>query len=602
MNDIDLKNLCVLSGSRFRPLVLLFFIQRQLFKDSFEYVEPLGLMSLAAFIDDKGYEPGVFTGTSVDAMKLLETESKKRHIAAVGFYVDFENVTLIESFGAHVAEKFSIPVIAGGPQAQDLDKNFFLRSKCLAAARGEGEQTLLELLEFIIHKKGELKQIKSITFIDDNGCLVSTEEREPVEDLDSLPHQKQSYSLTGSKSNISVLSGRGCPFRCAFCFMGGSAKKVRLRSVKNVMAEIRKGFEENPGIKYVWFADDTFTLNRERLEEFCDELSKLRRERDFVWFCEAHPGLIAKWPEMIKRMVDSGLARMQIGIETGCARLIELYRKQTDLSEIEKTVRACRDAGLAQLCGNIIIGGAFETRETLDETWAFIDRLLSAAPGMLDISFTLFTPYPGAAITECPQDFGIEITDRSSITSIGDLPVSRTKELDIYDISKAKYDFTVKLVRRMKELLNEGRVPHELIMSHYKLSARHGISSVWHRAVYSKEPFLDRTYSLLTGSSAEKIGAVSGAQINNLRPLRVFSMWNAVAWREMIPEISGYVLSPLEYQLILHCSGKLKLGEIFEMVYPMFTRSFDAFDEFKDMALEVLGDFDKKNWIVFNKY
>ncbi|EKD69386.1 MAG: hypothetical protein ACD_47C00144G0004 [uncultured bacterium] len=602
MNNIHLKNSSDTDENHAKPFVLLFFIQRQLFKDAFEYVEPLGLMALAAFIGDNGFEPGVFTGTSVDAMELFESESARRRISAAGFYCDFENVSLVESFSARIAAKFSVPVIVGGPQAQALDKDFFLRSKALAAASGEGEQTLLELLEFIIHKKGALKTIKGITFIDESGALVSTGEREPIQDLDSLAHQKQSHSLTGQKSNISILSGRGCPFRCAFCFMGGSAKKVRLRSVKNVMAEIRKNFDENPKIKYVWFADDTFTLSRERLEEFCDELSDLRRERDFVWFCEAHPGLIAKWPEIIRRMVDSGLARMQIGIETGSARLIELYRKQTDLAEIEKVVCACRDAGLAQLCGNIIIGGAYETAETLDETWSFIDRLLCSAPGMLDISFTLFTPYPGAAITEHPDEFGIEIADRAGVTSTGDFPVSRTKELDIYDISSARFKFAKKLVGRMKELLEEGRVPHELIMSHYRLSQQYNISSVWHRAVYSKNHFLDRTCSLLTGSSAEKMGALEGSQINDWRPLRVFSLCNAVAWREMAPEISRYVLSPLEYQLILHCSGKLKFGEILDRVYPMFTKFFDAFDDFKSKASEVLSDFDKKNWIVFTKY
>ncbi len=602
MDDFKYKNTCEPHKKEQKPFVPLFFIQRPLFKDSFKYIEPLGLMSLAAFIDDKGYEPGVFTGTSIDALNLLKSESERRPIAAIGFYCDFENVSLIESFGGLIAEKFSIPVIVGGPQASALDKDFFLRSKALAAAIGEGEETLFELLEFIVNKKGELNRIKGITYIDAHGALISTAEREPIGDLDSLKHQKRSYSLTGPKSNIAILTGRGCPFRCAFCFMGGAAKKVRLRSVGNVISEIRTSLDENPGIKYVWFADDTFTLSRERLEEFCVELSKLRREKDFVWFCEGHPGLIARWPEMIKRMVDSGLARMQIGIESGSARLIDLYRKQTNLAEIEKVVCACRDAGLAQLCGNIIIGGAGETAETLNETWNFIDRLLCIAPGMLDISFTLFTPYPGAAITECPRDFGIEIADRASLTSIGDFPVSRTNELDIYDISAAKYDFTEKLVSCMKRLLVDGKVPHELIMSHYRLSGLYGISSVWHRAVYSQDPFLNRKYSLLTGSSAETIGGAPRDQIYEWRPLRVFSLWNAVAWREMTPEISGYVLSPLEYQLILHCSGKLKLGEIVERLYSMFMDAFEAFEEFKDMAFEILRDFDKKNWIVFTKY
>ncbi|MEZ7893062.1 MAG: radical SAM protein [Candidatus Wallbacteria bacterium] len=603
MNNFELKNLYgAPCENQDKPFVLLFFVQRQLFRDSFEYIEPLGLMALAAYIGDKGYEPGVFSGTATDAMQKFESESQKRRISAVGFYCDFENVSLVETFAAAIAEKTSIPVIIGGPQAAALNKDFFINSKILAAITGEGEEALFELLEFITRQKGSLKQIKGATFIGENGELTFTGEREPIQDLDSLPFQKQSYSLTGLKSNIAILSGRGCPFRCAFCYVGGTAKKVRLRSVKNVIAEIKQGFAENPEIKYIWFADDTFTISRERIEEFCDELSKLRRERNFVWFCEGHPGLLAKWPDVIKRMVDSGLVRMQIGIESGCASQIKFYRKQTDLTEIEKVVHACRDAGLVQLCGNIIIGGAYETNETLNETWSYIERLLDSAPGMLDISFTLFTPYPGAAITKSPQDFGIKIIDAESYTSTSDFPVSQTEKLSIYDISGAKYNFTKKLIARMRELLKEGKVPHELIMSHYRLNAQYGISSIWHRAVYSQNPFLDRTYKLLTVSSAEKFNSGTEFHTEERRPLRVFNMWNVVIWREMIPEIAGYVLSPLEYQVLLSCSGKLKIGEIFNRLYPMFIKFFENFEEFKNTVIETLCDFDRKNWIVFTKY
>ncbi|MCX8131420.1 MAG: B12-binding domain-containing radical SAM protein [Clostridia bacterium] len=585
-----------------KPYVLLFFIQRILFKNSFEYIDPLGLMALAAFIGEKGYNPGVFSGTVTEAAAVLEREIKKRTVSAVGLYCDFENQSVVESFSSYVKEHWGIPVIVGGPQAVALSKEFITSSGCFAVARGEGEYTLWELLEYIVHNKGSIEGIAGITYINEKGDLKSNPDRSLITDLDALPFQNPSHSLTQRKNNFSLLTGRGCPFHCAFCYEGGNTKTVRLRSVQNVTAEIIRLFDQNPYARYVWFSDDTFTLNTSRVLEFCTELTRLREKKDFVWFCEGHPSTLVKEPGVIRQMVDAGLVRMQIGIESGSRHVIEQYRKQTTLEQIEEVILLCREADLPQLCGNIIIGGAGETLETIEETWAYIDKLLSLAPGMLDISLTLFMPFPGTAMTRCPRKFGMDIVDPDALTSIGDYPVASTEKMELGEIASARRMFTHRMLERMSELVDRGLVPHRDIIRHYRLNADYGISSIWHRAIYSQKHFLHRRYMLLAGSSAKRMEDIDSSQIDNYRPVRVFTLWNGISWRGDIPEILGYVLSPLEYELILLCSGKLKLWQVVDEICRKFSGRYENSKEAREIIMKILKEFEGRNWLVFVPY
>ncbi|MZP30584.1 radical SAM protein [Heliobacterium undosum] len=580
------------------PRVLLFFLQRLLFRRSYEFIEPLGLMTLAAYIEERGYRPGVFSGTVTEGAALLEREMERRLVAAVGLYCDFENRSVVEPFCRWIKDRWGLPVVVGGPQAVALHEDFLSQSGCDAVAIGEGEATLQELLDCLIRGQGALGDIDGIAYLDDHGCLVRTPERRLIAHLDELPYPRMAHSLTGVKNNLSILSGRGCPFQCAFCYEGG--KQVRLRSVDHVMGEIRHGLRENPHVRYIWFADDTFTLQRERTAHFCRELAELRKEYDFVWFCEGHPSTLVRSPGLIDEMVEAGLARMQIGIETGSARLMDTYNKRTTPEQIEAVVRRCRDAGLKQLCGNIIIGGAHETDESLAETWAYVDKLLTLAPGMLDISLTLFMPFPETAITRCPKQFGMTVLDGEALTSVGDYPVAHTEAMDLPAIAMARKDFQLKVLHRMRELLAQGRVSHQAILDHYRLHAVYGISSVWHETIYAKQPFLHRRYTMLARTSARTSAEIPPGEWTRWRPQRVFSLWNAIAWEKGYPEVLGEVLSPLEYHLLLHCSGKLQVGQLTGVALEQFPGRYDSREEAEALIQKVLRSFEEKHWLVFH--
>ncbi len=582
-----------------KPYILLFFIQRVLFRNSLDFIDPLGLMALAAFMEEKGYEPGVFSGSVTDATTFLEAEQSRRTVSVIGLYCDYENWSAVQSFSRYVKDRWGIPVIIGGPQAVALNEEFLTASGCTAIARGEGEFILWELLENLIHQNRELEHISGISYLDPDKGMVSTPDREPIRNLDLLPFPRSYHSRTRRKNNFSVLTGRGCPFHCAFCNQGGATNIVRFRSVENVIAEIRLGLEENPDTRYVWFADDTFTLKPDRVSRFCDALTEMRADRNFVWFCEGHPATLGKRPHMVRKMVEAGLVRMQIGIETGSPRVFDLYDKQTSLDQIEEVVGICRDAGLPQLCGNIIIGGARESAETLEETWAYVERLLELAPGMLDVSLTLFMPYPGTAMTLRPDLYGMAIADPHAITSVGDHAVVRTEAMGLEEITAARKRFSGRIVATMARLLKTGRVPHESIMNHYRLSGDYGISSIWHSAVYSREPFLHRRYMLLTNSDARCLTEIPEHDRPFWRPLRDFSLWNGLGWKNGIPEISGYVLSPLEYDLLLCCSGKRTIREVTDSLLSHYAGRFDTKAEAGQAVEKLLAEFESRHWLVF---
>jgi hypothetical protein len=368
------------------------------------------------------------------------------------------------------------------------------------------------------------------------------------------------------------------------------------------MAEIRQTLQDSPTAKYVWFADDTFTLNPKRVGQFCEELSRLKSERDFVWFCEGHPNTLARWPHMVEQMVGAGLARMQIGIESGSRAIIDAYGKKTTLEQITEVVRICQQADLPQLCGNIIIGGAHETLQSLDETWGFVDELLQIAPGMIDISLTLFMPYPCTAMTLSPEKFGLRIVDPKATMSTGDFPTVHSRELTRTQISSARKDFLKQLADRMKEMVAEGKVSQNLILRHYHLMNGYGISSVWHKLVFSRMTFLDRRFTLLSKTSAKRMKNIVPADLDHFHPLRVFNLYNSITWRGEVPTIEGVVLSPFEYTLILFCSGKLTLMKIKAEMFGRFGNAFASREDLGLMVEKTLRQFETRHWIVVTPY
>ncbi len=562
----------------------------------------IGINLLTVFLKEKGYNVALFRGSAHEAIKWTEEIMKKDGAKTMGFYCDYANQTLVEEFSRKVKETWNVPVFTGGPQAVGLGEDFFRKSHCDVVVRGDGEFTLLDLLDVYIKNEKKLSEIDGISYIQE-GKVVCRPDRKAVEDLDSLPwpdfrmeknHKSWVY--------LPVLTGRGCPYRCAFCYEGGNTKTVRFRSVESIIKEIQCHFERHPQIKHIFIADDTFTLNPQRVEKFCRELSRMRKERDFIWFCEAHVQPLLKWPEMLEQMVEAGMIKILLGIESGSDRVLELYRKSITTEMIKTVMKNCVKAGVSQILGNIIIGGPIESNETLQADLELIKELLYIAPGKFDPSCFFLIPHINTAIKLNPGDFGIHLLPERDLQALEDIPQTETDNLSWVDMFNAKIDFNKKTLAIMKELYVKGKIPLETIINCYRLLRKYCVYSIWIPNVFAVNPVEHLYYQYLSGGIMKHSQDIKGKSLLLCRPQRVFELWNTVSYERGYPLIDKYVLSPVEYELLLLCSGKLPLNEIIKRVYETSGDGFDTGENFESFSMEILKNFEDRRWIGYSDF
>ena len=569
--------------------ILFLNLHRRYLNTPLEFGGFLGIYNLSAFARQEGYEAKGFAGTLERGLKILDELCAAEKVSMIGLYCDYENVTENIFISRHIKEKYNLPVIIGGPQATALEENFFIESKCDAVVRYEGEITVLELMNFYLEGVGELENILGAAYLTENGLKINPE-RPLIKNLDALPFIDADCYLEPKNFfyGLSLMTGRGCPFHCAFCHEGTHTRQVRLRSVENVLAEIDAYIKilEDKDDLYILFADDTFTLNIERVKKICAGLAERRKIYNFKFFCEGHIHTLYKNPEMIKYLVQGGCWRIQLGIEAGTEKVLKSYGKNTTPEEIFEVVRLCRDAGIQQVYGNIILGGANFSRETFEADKKFVEELIRESQGILEIGTVTFWPLPETKMARCPESFGIKICDSEFVTAaVGDFPQIETSALDRFTISEMRLELKNRISALMLEMLENWQVPTERILSWFT-SFYYDTRGMWFGELSSRE-ILFSYYEMI------KLGeGFHSTQIENLaaaHPLRVAMLYKYLRKiDESTFEICGEKFTADEVEIILLTTGKLSVAEISSRVKIEIPK-----------VLQVLNKLERKHLIVY---
>ncbi|WKY47598.1 radical SAM protein [Eubacteriaceae bacterium ES3] len=526
--------------------VLLVYTQRLIRGRTFEMIESLGTLTLAAQLNQNGFEAKALTGITTDVMDVIKQEGSS--LFAVCFYCDFDNRSAVAAIIKALKKEASFYILLGGPQTLHMtpeDKKIWLADAIL---KGEGEEILVEWL--LAKRAGVSRRVSGEISDNQNSEYVTIKDFSPFalpEDQDKWNHQERPL--------LSVIAARGCPHRCAFCFEGGNSKTLRMREACDVLLEIETRLKESSGPRYLFFADDTFTTRPKRLKELLAGLKKLREIYDFVWFCEGHPGFLAKHPDLIKEMIKSGMVRMQIGMESGVGHVLDAYGKQASPEDVKKVVEICFEEGLPQLTGNFIIGGAFESLETLEQTSKMALEMLESAPGMLDLSTTFIMPLPGTQIYNNPESFGIILEDRECLTANEDFPVNHTKALSLAEICRERSRFITKISNRMKAQYQNSQLPKMRIKNDYQLAMRYGITSAYFKFLYVKDEKWHNYFKNLVLFD----GILKEWEHVEISKIQVYTVQNVQdpAWWDLES------LSDEELE-ILWSSGVLTIGELME--------------------------------------
>jgi len=291
--------------------------------------------------------------------------------------------------------------------------------------RGESETTIVELFQ-ALNNGDDLRKVKGIVYRQD-GKIVVTEEREKIIDLDTLPFPNyddldlRKYREVGGswkgKSVAAIITSRGCPFSCTYCSSHSVWGNWRHRSINNVLGEI-EWLVSKYGYERVNIVDDIFTLNKVRIEEFCQGI--LNRGLRIGWRSQTRADCVSL--ELLELMREAGCQFLTFGVESGSPAILKNLNKRERIEDIVNAFAWCKKAGI-KATFNVIIGAPGETRTTIEETRNLIRK---TKPDYL--STANLRAYPGTALWKQAQDDGLcddsfFLTDRECLHYTGAMSV-----------------------------------------------------------------------------------------------------------------------------------------------------------------------------------
>jgi tRNA A37 methylthiotransferase MiaB len=235
--------------------------------------------------------------------------------------------------------------------------------------RGEGENAFRSLLA-TLKSGGDLTQVGNISYRDADE-VVSTAEEPLIENLDVLPFPDFSYLELAPEDIVYLEVGRGCPFKCNFCFTAPYwQRKHRIKSPARVMRELAY-FKTQYGRTDFNFTHDLLTTDRRWVIEFCRTLAE--SDLNVTWTCSSRTDTLDE--EQIYWMQRAKCRDIYFGVETGTSEMQAKINKNLDLEEAERIIGKSIEAGIGATVGFIAgLPGESDTslRGTLKEAFYFL--------------------------------------------------------------------------------------------------------------------------------------------------------------------------------------------------------------------------------------
>lgn len=362
---------------------------------------PLALGYIAGTLVKKGFEVEIYNQDKhhyPDA-HLTEYLNKNRFdvigISIVGGYYEYRKLLkLSEAINNSNQKPF---YILGGHGPSPEPEFFIKKTSADAVVMGEGEETVVDLLNAIGVNR-PLSTVKGIAYRDGDRVVIN-ERRPLIKDIDSIPFSAYElfpmdyYRLKRSKLAarndfvMDIISGRGCTFKCNFCYR--IDKGFRPRSSQSVIDEI-KLLKEKWGITYLVFQDEVTMSSVERTIELCEDFIKARL--NIKWNCNGR--LNYARPDILKLMKKAGCVFINYGIEAMDDEVLRNMNKRLTTEQIIKGVKATLEAGISPGL-NIIFGNIGDNKKTLNKGVKF---LLKYSDGSELRTIRPVTPYPGSPL------------------------------------------------------------------------------------------------------------------------------------------------------------------------------------------------------------
>jgi len=359
--------------------------------------ESVGTLLLASILRDNGLNVKIFPffrfGDPNDFEVFLSNTTEaicNEQPKIVSFYTRCDNYHIALAISKEIKHHCNAYIVFGGPQA-DITATHTLQEIPYVdfICCGEGENTIVPLFKSLLAKKPDLTTAGLVYRKGDE--IVCNARPELIQDLDNLPHIDYSLSSVSSEEFLNeyfpIDVGRGCPFGCTYCstktFWG---RKYRLKSPSRIAEEIKQ-LHEQFGITSFAFEHDMFTMNRKQVVETCRLLKAL--DFDIIWKCSARLDCLDY--ELIDTMVDAGMVRIFIGIESGSPRMQKLINKHLKLDGIVEKITYISNKNI-QVVASFIYGFPDETDNDLSDTLALLAQLAKVENCIYTLNPCTFLP------------------------------------------------------------------------------------------------------------------------------------------------------------------------------------------------------------------
>jgi len=277
-------------------------------------------------------------------------------------------------------------VVMGGPHATvKADEILKISSKVDYVVRGDGEIAMLEIAKQVSSGRNSILAIPGLSFRNKN-IVVHNPSQQVINDLELFPFPDRSLLMNENRYTSEdmglIMSSRGCPYACSYC--ATHTRRVSYRPIDHVVDEI-KLVKEKYGTILFSFKDDSFTVNKKRVEQFCDKL--IAEKLKINWECNTRVDLIGE--DILRKMKKAGCNSIKVGIESGSERILKKMNKRITLDQIKNAAKLLTKSGIFWT-GYFMMG---TPGETVDEIYQTLDIMHEIEPDFASIS--VYAPFPG---------------------------------------------------------------------------------------------------------------------------------------------------------------------------------------------------------------
>jgi len=347
------------------------------------------------------------TGYNVEIVDFRNEETSLDEIlnkdeAIIGITTFADSFCFLEDFINKVRiRNKDIPVILGGPFVTSATEILLKNLSVDYAVLGEGELTILELMNAL--SKGKENLIPSIPGIcyKKDGKNFFTKPRPQIVNLDNLPLLdftlwpvvKDRHFL----EKIGLSSTRGCCGKCALRFK--TIPLIREMSPSRFGMQI-SFLVKKYGLKFVFLNDLTFVTNKKRTIELCNALNKSGvRWSCNIRLCSTAVDILDD--ELFQLMKENGCQEIWYGIESVNQKVLDANFEGVNINELDKTIKMTNKAGIKAVV-NVIVGLPGETEESLNELVSFVETR-----EIIPCNIKYFMPLPGTSIYHYTRQNGL---------------------------------------------------------------------------------------------------------------------------------------------------------------------------------------------------